>query len=272
MLGLNHLLTSAGIELEGARLVRHQDTQAVAGKTPHDLWIAADGRFELYQRIQGKERFKGAKWVISFVATPLNETLFVGAYAVIGAGKVPKGTLDPIGGHDVSGLHFYDLCPHEPLKGYAGRILVDWGLGFRSWVQRADRQNKPILELRRDAIEPDFPGYMRFSWPINDLPAVPQAWRAALSAVTGIYLLVCKKTGRQYVGSAYGSGGFWARWESYFRTGHGGNEGMKLAPDSEYTVAILEVAASTSNTEEIVHLENRWKEKLFSRHFGFNRN
>src|SRR5947209_4246210 len=91
MIGLNYFFRNAGIDLARARLVRHQDNRAASGSSPHDLWMAADGRFEMYQRIQGKERFKSVDRVIAFVATPLDETLFVGVYQVRGVGKVPPG-------------------------------------------------------------------------------------------------------------------------------------------------------------------------------------
>jgi hypothetical protein len=233
-------------------------------------WIAADGRLELYQRIQGKDRFKGADWIIAFVATPLDETLFVGSYRLSGVDRVPPGTTDPVRRHDVTGLLFYDLKLEHALREYAGRIIIDWGTGFRAWVQRPDRQDKPILEIRRTASEPPFPGFTSFSWPIRELSSVPSSWRGALSAVGGVYLLVCRSTGKQYVGSASGAGGFWARWESYFRTGHGGNEGMKLVPESDYQVSILEFASSSLNRDEIIRMEERWKDKLLTRRFGFN--
>jgi hypothetical protein len=135
--------------------------------------MAADGRFEIYQRIQGKERFRSADWVIAFVATPFDETLFVGIYRVRGVGTVPPDTIDPCGGHDVAGLFLYDLEVDDILQEYAGRIVVDWGTGFRSWVQRPDRQDKWIIEIRRAAIEPPFPGFGSFSWPIRQLSSVP---------------------------------------------------------------------------------------------------
>jgi hypothetical protein len=80
LISLNQLLRNAGIDLARARIVRHQDNQATVGRSPHDLWIAADGRFDMYQRIQRKDRFKDIDWIIAFVATPLDETLFVGVY------------------------------------------------------------------------------------------------------------------------------------------------------------------------------------------------
>jgi len=270
MIGFNYLLQNAGIDLDRARLVRHQDNRAPAGRSPYGLWVAADGRFEMYQRIQGKERFKGADWIVSFVATPLDETLFTGIYHVDGVGTVPSGTLDPLGGHDVTGLFLYELEPADALQEYAGRIVIDWGPAFRAWVQRANKQDKAILEIRRTAIEPPFPGFISFSWQVRDLSSVPPSWRGALSAVGGVYLLVCCSTGRQYIGSASGVGGLWARWEDYFRTGHGGNEGMKLAPGTDYQVTILEVASSSLNRDEIIQMEERWKDKLLTRKFGLN--
>lgn len=270
MISFNHLLQSSGIDLGRARLVRHQDNRAPAGKSPYGLWVAADGRFDMYQRIQRKDRFKGAEWVVSFVATPLDETLFTGVYRALGTGLVPSGTADPLGGHDVSGFFLYELEHAEALQEYTGRIVIDWGPAFRAWVQRADRQNKAILEIRRTAIEPPFPGFTAFSWRIRELSSIPPSWRGALSAVGGVYLLACCSTGRQYIGSASGVGGFWARWEDYFRTGHGGNEGMKLAPETDYQVSILEFASSSLSRDEIIRMEERWKDKLLTRTFGLN--
>jgi hypothetical protein len=270
MIGLNLLLQSAGIELKRARLVRHQDNRADVGRSPYELWMARDGRFETYQRIQRKERFKDAEWIISLAVTPLDETMFVGVYRVRGVGTVPAGTLDPVGGHDVTGLFFYDLELDDALKEYAGRLIINWGDGFRSWVQRPDRQDKPVVEIRRAALDPPFPGFTAFYWPIRELPSVPASWRVALSAVSGVYVMASQASGKQYVGSAYGSGGFWSRWEDYYRTGHGGNEKMKLADESAYQVSILEIASSSLSMEEIINMEERWKDKILTRKFGLN--
>lgn len=272
MIEFNDFLERVQIDLTRTKLVRHQSTKAPPGRTPFDLWKAGDGRFDTYQRIQGKDHFKAADWLASFVATPLNETLFVGIYEVRGVGKAPSGMVDPIGGHDVAGLNLYNLQPSDKLQEYKGRILIDWGSGYRAWVQRAHRQEKPVIEIRRTAFEPPFPGFAAFSWPIRELSSVPSSWRGALAAVGGVYLLVCRTTGKQYIGSAYGAGGFWARWENYFRTGHGGNKGMKLVAGNDYQVSILEYASSSLNADEVIELEARWKDKLLTRDFGLNRN
>lgn len=50
-----------------------------------------------------------------------------------------------------------------------------------------------------------------------------------LSSVAGIYTILDRETGKLYVGKAnayggIGKGGIWGRWESYAKTGHGGNK------------------------------------------------
>lgn len=272
MIGFNAILRDAGVDPATVKLVRHQDGRAAKGRTPYDLWCAKDGRLEQYQAIQSKARFDGSAFIASFIGTPTNETLFVGLYAVNGRGIADAGTIDPIIGDDIGGLFLYDLAKSERLSEYDGRLVIDWGPGMRSWVQNAISQDKRIQEIRREVGEPPFPGFLTFRASISSLAATPQSWRTALAAVSGVYLLVCLKTGKPYVGSAYGAGGFWGRWEQYALNGHGGNEGMRLDPHTEYQATILEVAPSSATVDEIIGLESRWKDKLRSRDFGLNRN
>ncbi|MBE7537689.1 MAG: GIY-YIG nuclease family protein [Opitutaceae bacterium] len=162
------------------------------------------------------------------------------------------------------------LC--DSLAAYNGRIVIDWGPGFRAWVQRADSKDKTIVEIRRSISDPPFPGFLDFREHLSRLATVPVAWREALSSVCGIYLLTCPTTGRCYVGSAGGERGFWGRWENYVSSGHGGNRRMKRKSVTDYQVSVLEVSASSVSTEELLTLESRWKEKLLSRKFGLNGN
>lgn len=255
------------------KLARHQDTRFPGRPTPYQLWRAGDGRFELYQRVQSRaDIFEGARYLASFLATPLDETLFVGLYEIKGVGRAPKGLIDPVSGEDVGGFSYYDLTLCSSLNAYIGRIVIDWGLGFRAWVQRAGSKDKAIIEIRRSISDPPFPGFLDFREHLSRLATVPVAWREALSSVGGIYLLACPTSGRCYVGSAGGRTGFWGRWEDYVSSGHGGNRRMQGLPASDYQVSVLEVAASSVSTEELMRLESRWKEKLLSRKFGLNGN
>lgn len=67
-----------GIDPAEVKLVRRQDWRYAS--TPYQLWIAGDGRFDLYQKVERRAVLKGARWLASFVGTSLNETLFVGIY------------------------------------------------------------------------------------------------------------------------------------------------------------------------------------------------
>ena len=253
------------------KLVRHQSTGRKVQHTPYELWLADDGRLELYQRIQGKDRFGDAKFIAAFVATPLNETLFVGMFENCGVGTAGPGLLDPVGGHDVGGYFLYDLRQSDRLTEYRGRLVVDWGAGYRSWVQRARKQDKSIMEIRRSASEPKFPGFLEFRARLSGLASVPTTWQNILSAVNGIYLLVCPETGKQYVGAAYGESGFWGRWEDYV-AGRNAPVRMKGRPNPDYQVSVLEVASSSAGLDEIIGMESRWKEALLTREFGLNEN
>jgi hypothetical protein len=272
LLGFNYLLEAAGVDIRRARLLRHQSGRAQVARAPYDLWRSDDGRFELYQRIQSGSYFKDCRWIASFVATPWDETLFVGVYLVGTPGVAPPATFCPVTGKDETGAIFYDLQPSEQLSEFRGRILVDWGKGYRTWVQRPDRNDKPIVEIRRQVADPPFPGFLNFTWPIRELAAVPRSWAEALTAIGGVYLLVCRTTGRQYIGSAYGAGGFWYRWQVYLQTGHGNNEAMRLLESHDFQVSVLECAPPHLTPDEVIRLENRWKDKLQTRAFGLNRN
>ena len=273
MLGFNHLLRDAGLDPKNVKLARHQDNRPIRRRCgPYVLWGAKDGRFEHYQRIQHKDRFKGASHLASFVVTPAGDTLFVGIYQIDGVGIAPAGTIDLDTHEDDSGHVQYDMHKVDLLAEYDSRLIIDWGNNFIAWVQIASNQDKPIIEIRRQYAEPPFPGLIAFHCDIGMIEAVPESWRTTLKAVKGVYLLVCMSCGKPYVGSARGGDCFWGRWLEYAQTGHGGNEGMKLHPHSEYQVTILEVAPSSATDNDIMVLESRWKDKLLSRKFGLNEN
>lgn len=272
MIGLNTLLREEGLDPAHVKLVRHQDDRHKGRPTLYQVWRSEVDKFELYQRIQSNPRFTGAQALASFIVTPLGETLFVGIYKVGNVTKAPKGLIDPVTGKNVSGYYYYSLSLTPHLSDYRDRLVINWGPGYRAWVQNAGSKEKQIIEMRRTAAEPPFPGFLNFRERLSHLAGVPQAWRQALSAVRGVYLLTCPRTGKQYVGSAGGDTGFWGRWEDYVASGHGGNKLMLGLPAADYWVSILEVASSSAGLVELVNLESRWKEKLGSRAFGLNAN
>ncbi len=269
MLTFNAILRNEGIAPAGVRLVRHQDTRHPGRPTPYMLWQARKGDLDVYQRIQRRRVFRVGDTLASFVVTPMNETLFIGLYQVDGIAKVPPGMRDPIGQHDVSGLNLYDIRNDDRLSEYAGHLIVDWGAGYRVWVQRADRKDKIVVEIRREINEPPFPGFTGFCWDIDQIPSVPPTWQEVLKSVKGVYALVCKETGKIYVGSAKGEQSLWGRIVEYYETGHGGNVELKARGPKPYQFTVLEVVNAEYGIEA---LEEAWKKKLLSRQFGLNSN
>ena len=269
MLTFNAMLRHEGIDPKSVRLVRHQDNRSSVNCTPYNLWRARDGRLETYQRIQRRKPFTVGDVLATFVVTPAKDTLFVGLYHVDGMGIAPAGTVDPVALADREGMNLYDISQDDRLSDYAGHLIVDWGKGFLAWVQRADKHDKGVLEIRKEIREDPFPGFANFCWDIDQIAAVPLRWQEVLRSVKGVYLLVCKETGKQYVGSAKGDESLWGRFLDYARTGHGGNVELKRRGSKGYQVTVLEVVNSDTGIERT---EEAWKKKLITRQFGLNKN
>ena len=284
-LRFNMLLEDEGIAPSDVRLLRHQ-TDKVVGKTPYSLWRDDPATFDIYQGTQDgtprqRARFAGRYWA-SFVAPSPASTLFVGLYEVKRIGPVPEGAMDPLSGMPVGGTpertslyDLYDCTRLAALSAYIGRLSVHWGdttSARRAWIQRADNQDKEIIELNRTFKEETFPGFTKLLRPLSEIETMPPTWKAILRANSGVYLLACPRTREHYVGSAYGEGGFFGRWQSYVANKHGGNIGLKSRDPSDYIVSVLEVAGSNATVQDIINSENSWKEKLLSRDIGLNRN
>lgn len=212
---LNTILKDAGLSLVDVRLLRHKDQRAAKGRSIYELWRDARQDFDLYQSIQkitDRASLRASYWA-SFVGTPNNETMFAGLYHVEYRGLLEQDTPAPhmddvhkAGSHDA-----YNLTLAPVLGDLVGKLLIDWGGGYRKWAQRADLQNKPITELRIEFKEDEFPGFLNFIQPLSKLNTLPKTWVTVLQSSKGIYLLTCPKTKEQYVGKADSEGGFWGR-------------------------------------------------------------
>ena len=196
--------------------------------------------------------------------------VYAATYVGVNAFDVPQPHTDAL---DLAGTcDVYALSIDSRFSDFIGRLVIDWGPSERAWVQRADRQNKPVLAIREAFREPEFPGFAAFIQPLSRVEAMPVSWISALTSSKGVYLLTCPRTREQYVGSATGDDGFYGRWRSYVRNGHGGNIGLKSNDPSDYQISVLEVAGSSATSNDIIAMESRWKLKLQSREMGLNRN
>jgi hypothetical protein len=276
-LRFNTILEENKLNPASVRLVRHKDQRSSPGRSPYELWRDDKKAFDNYQstqRTRNRKIFSAPLWA-AFVVDAFDDTVFVGLYAASYKGLLEHDEPMPhlIGGIDRAGTcDIYDLSLDDRMQDLIGRLIIDWESGERAWVQYADRHNKPVLEIRLSQSAPPYPGHLNFIQPLSSIGKLPAGWIEALRAARGVYILTCPKTKEQYIGSASGESGFWGRWIQYYETGHGGNVALKTRDPSDYQVAILEVAGSAADHDQILAMEGRWQRKLQSHEMGLNRN
>ncbi|HEX4024102.1 MAG TPA: GIY-YIG nuclease family protein [Steroidobacteraceae bacterium] len=166
-----------------------------------------------------------------------------------------------------------------------GRLIVRWGDGTRSWAQWLHRQgNKEVEEILPADYEAHFPGYYNVVMSHEQLrrvignPSAHREWQRMLSSASGVYLILDKKSGMQYVGSAYGQGGIWSRWSTYAHSAAGGNDLLRQLLDKHprrerhFQFSILRVLEPSCTKDDVLDQEKLNKRKLGSRAFGLNGN
>ena len=219
------------------RFVRHQTNLFDV----YDAYRTDLSFFEAYQSTQGKEVFKGTRYIMSFAGAQGTKAIFLGIYEVVTCYKrndVPawlrdkvkintlpesnKGLLSNevketnlLNGINESNL-IYDLKETNLLSDFRERLIIEWGRGTLSWSQKKDKE---IVSLRQKGeIEP-FKSYSEIL--LSHLKLVDiinnhganVTWVTALSAVNGVYAIIDIIDGKIYIGSAYGKEGIWGRWK-----------------------------------------------------------
>ena len=215
--------------------------------------------------------------VIQFPKRP-DRWLFVGIYKII---KRYDDYSETEHGYDVE---LTSLCSN-----LIGRLIIDYYFDYphgRAVLMDSYIDYISIAEIlpsKYDGIQ--FPGFDSINITFAQLKTIVNAdnreWRTALQSIYGIYLIVDQLTGKQYVGSAYGSGGLWKRWSDYiYSKGSGGNVGLNELlegkPDDyaerNYKFSLLEFFSTKVSTDYVISRENFWKEVLMTRRFGLNLN
>ena len=196
------------------RVIRHKDRGI-------DLWdLYHNGGFEEYQSGQSWNVFGDAEYVISFIAESDKYAKFVGVWKVTDKTKCLK-----------TGHHHYQMIEVNGFEQYKTRLIVNWGLGTRSWSQWLHKAgNKEVVEILPSNYVKDFTGFYDFMLSYRELkqmienPDSNREWQRMLSKSSGVYLILNEASGEQYVGSAYGKNGLWHRWGNYAKNPSGGNK------------------------------------------------
>lgn len=165
------------------------------------------------------------------------------------------------------------------LNDLKNRLVIEWGGSVRKWDQNGSNK-KEIVSISSN----EFPGYENVVLSFNrlkdivDNPFAHDDYVSALKNIYAVYLISNTKTGKLYVGSAYGDSGLFGRWEEYVRTHHGGNkllkEYLKNNPKGyeNFKFSILQIFAKNTKDDIVINAESLFKDKLLSREFGYNDN
>jgi|GEM_PF-538455 len=247
MLTVKQLLTSCGLETphNQIKMIRHCDHR---GRSIRQ--IIEDGCFNLYHAEQDPavRPFDGCEVVASFIAIEGNQAEFHSVHRVRGRRDFRKSDFSGAPAYlkkahaDGKPRIWYDLEEIAGFESLRGRVIIQWsGMG---WFQRKDRE---VFQVLPPGNQVGFPGYQNvvLTWQeLKDIIATPSLhrdWKVALSATSGIYRIVDTKSGKIYIGSAYGERGLWRRWETYAKTGHGGNKLLKPLDPSRFRWSICQL-------------------------------
>ena len=281
MLTLNHILHAGGLpENAKIKILRHVPTEYDAVEGWEKGWLNG------YERSHAKN-FQIPDYFVTTIPFQNRGARFLWVKKVLG-----KSTSSDTFFHEYPFAHLHDpdgiLLDLERIESFdelEGRLIIDWGRGTRGYHQWLNRVSpKSVLQiLPRNSID-SFPGYHRMALSIKDLARLSEDdganldWKAALSAVSGVYLITDHTDGGLYVGSAYGIDGFLGRFREYVRTRHGGNKILRQVLANNPTAAenwiwsILDTFPIATMKEDIIQQESFQKRRLGSRSFGLNAN
>lgn len=225
------------------------------------------------------------EYIFSMIELPNepNRWLFGGIFRVLShkPKKSPKG----------KECIFYNVELAPEGEALIGRLVIHWVKDARAKGRKPETmlENMGVAEILPEIYAgEDFPGYSNIDHDYAILEKLwgdmKPDWFAALAHCQGVYLITDTKTGRRYVGSAYGEDGIWSRWGTYFSTGgHGNNKLLKQLLKSKkngkkyareyFKFSLLEQASSRDSEQYIIMRESYWKEVLMTRgKFGLNEN
>ncbi len=279
MITVHRIFEIYGLDPKKIRLVRHGNKEIPILETFRNNLP----KFEVYQSYQKPRRFGNAKYIAVFAPYHKTTAIFLGLWEVVDCKKhheFTKENLKELKKYNLPENWFcdnvrYELKLSNNLSDLSERLIIEWGGATVSWVQKKDKE---VVEIKGKNAIKDFGSFDSLEIDFYELKKIVHhpdenvTWVKSLSSVNGIYLIKDIKTGKLYVGSAYGEHGIYGRWSTYARNGHGGNRELQgLNPDN-FKFSILEIVPSTSTAEYVIECENKWKNKLGTREFGLNKN
>ena len=270
-LTLGHIFTAAGLDPDRLLILRH--TYTSTGLVPGQLTPESVLDYTRRQDIGNKVGKTPPPLWLCFMADGQRRSRFLVAYE--NRGELPE--------QQTAGLRYFDLRLSDALSSLRDRLVIEWSKDAVNWAKSGVGASKfPVVELA-DPVAVAFPGFDQVLITYGELVTMVEssrygAWRSALQAVQGIYLIADSSTGQLYVGKADGAERILGRWSVYARDGHGGNVALKnlvgLHPKhrEHFVFSILRVFGPATPSSDVDDAEAHYKRALLSRTHGLNRN
>ena len=223
-----------------------------------------------YWNYKKSKSFKGGQITIGFIKINRNDDLWL----LFHVGKILKD-LNKLNG---VGYEYEVLSEYEK---YFGRLIIKFKNKGQALIRLANSviNDCEVVQILPDTFDNDiFPGYdkVNISWDELSRVIEKDTWKTALRNQKGVYLITDISNGKMYVGSAYGEDMILGRWQSYVKTGTGGNVELKKKNfdyiRKNFRYSILEIFKSTIDDQTILERENWWKNVLLAREYGYNKN
>ncbi|SDN00241.1 hypothetical protein SAMN05421813_13235 [Daejeonella rubra] len=267
MITIQELLFNRGLDAKSKiKLVRHKENS----KDLYNLYRTDKAEFFEYQNSQSNDVFNGVDYIVSFIGEEGFQSRFIGVYKLTDRKKFADD-------------HFeYQMEEvKEQFDDLKERVIIRWknAISWHQWI----KNEMEIIEIQPGLHYKKFTDYSDFTLSFNELKEIVTEqysdWKKMLSVTKGIYLISDTKTGKLYVGSAYGEEGIWGRWCKYVLTnGHGNNKTlMELVMDdpthgNNFQFSILMLLPRTITADEAIKKERLFKNKLGTNSFGLNNN
>ena len=260
MITIQELLYNRGIKpTDRVKLIKHKDVRIDL----HILYQNNYNSFLIYQSQQSKDVFKNVDYIVSFLGEERTLCRLIGVYKIL-----DSTYFEAIQYSEIKNLPYQFLYTIEEKIGFDDleqKVIIDWGKSqtWHQWIYN----RKEVVQIQPGLRFKQFKDYFDFILDFNELNEIISnkypIWKKMLSATNGIYLINDKKTGKLYVGSAYGKEGIWGRWKTYVQTnGIGGNVQLDALIDSDnlyaknFSFSILMLLPSTITSNEAIKKEN----------------
>ena len=291
---LNDMLTASGVAPYDVAVVLHKSTLQPLRRLFPSLVFERQDLFEAYQAVHSSKAaatLRKRRFVASFVVFGADKMLFAGLFEVRNAQTRPTseiyadsryeelsqlyGATDTAPEVNIAArthqTHF-EMEPMAELDDLRGRLQIAVPPG-RTYARLAENLYAPIVAITpRPITAPPPPNWNALVLRAAEIPALPGSWRQVLAQWRGIYLIVDERDGARYVGSAYGEDNLLGRWLVHVAGSVGVTVELAKRDPAHFRFSILELLSPAASDQDVITVENSWKDRLHTRAFGLNVN